>query len=216
MPKKTGRRSPGRPKVPVARELLIAKARSAFAEAGYAGASMAQIAEQVGIRKSTLFHHVTSKEQLYVEVMEGLLADLESLVLKSMAPETFPDRLDRLGELVSRYLGENPDAARLIVREFAGHGDLVPEGLQVAVGGTIRAIAMFLRLGMDEGKITVRDPDHLAMSLIGMHLMYWAAPGVSRLIAGDDIFTECAVQARIDEAQIHARQLCGVEESSDA
>lgn len=210
MPKKPVRRSPGRPKVPVAREDLIAKARSAFAEAGYAGASMAHIASQVGIRKSTLFHHVTSKEQLYVEVMEGLLADLESLVLKAMAPATFPERLDRLGELVSGYLGENPDAARLIVREFAGHGDLVPEGLQIAVGGTIRAISVFLKLGMDEGEIPNRDPDHLAMSLIGMHLMYWAAPGVSRMIAGDDIFTERAVRERIAQALPHARDICGV------
>lgn len=210
MPKTAAKRGPGRPKVPVPRKVLLAKARAAFAEAGYAGASMAYIAGQVGIRKSTLFHHFRSKEQLYVEVMQGLLADLESLVLQAMAPTTFPDRLDRLGELVSGYLGENPEAARLIVREFAGHGDLVPERLQIAVGGTIRATAVFLKLGMDAGEIPVRDPDHLAMSLIGMHLMYWAAPGVSRMVAGDDIFTERAVRDRIAQALSHARDLCGI------
>ena len=58
-------RSVGRPKNPVSRQFLLEKAREAFAQEGFAGASMGDIAQRAGLRKSSLFHHFPSKEALY-------------------------------------------------------------------------------------------------------------------------------------------------------
>ena len=65
------RRGPGRPSRPVARETLIAAAQKAFSVHGFAGTGLAGLAEDVGLRKSSLLHHFRNKEQLYVEALDA-------------------------------------------------------------------------------------------------------------------------------------------------
>ncbi|MFI5035489.1 MAG: TetR/AcrR family transcriptional regulator [Acidimicrobiales bacterium] len=52
-----------------------------FAERGYQGTSMEAIARRVGVRASSLYNHIDSKQQLLVEIMiatmEDLIADFE-------------------------------------------------------------------------------------------------------------------------------------------
>ena len=210
MASRTPPRRPGRPKQPIARPVLLAKARAAFAEAGYAGASMGLIAERVGLRKSSLFHHFGSKEQLYLEVMEGLLAELGALLPAAMSRTTFPERLDCLSELVSGYLGAHPHAARLLVRELVGHGAVLPEGIRDSVTAVLQATAAFIEQGMEEGAIPPQDPRQVAVSLIGVHLLHYAAPGVSGLMMGGSIFDDAAVEERIAASVRHARGVCGL------
>jgi len=54
-----------------ARERVLAVAERLFAEKGYAAVTLRDIAAEVGIRHTSLYHHVPGgKEDLFVEVME--------------------------------------------------------------------------------------------------------------------------------------------------
>src|ERR1700722_5940543 len=55
------------------REEILDEATRLFAERGYEGTSMADLAERVGLRKASLFHHFASKEQLRRAVLERLV-----------------------------------------------------------------------------------------------------------------------------------------------
>ena len=46
------------------RESILDAARTAFAERGYAGASIGDIAGAVGIAKASLLHHFPNKDEL--------------------------------------------------------------------------------------------------------------------------------------------------------
>lgn len=58
--------APGRER----RERIIVEASAVFASRGFYAASLREIAEQVGIGKSTLLHHFSSKEDLLAAVIE--------------------------------------------------------------------------------------------------------------------------------------------------
>lgn len=58
------------------REDIIAAATRVFSERGYHAASMSEIAEAVGIRKPSLYHHVRKKEDLLFAIHEQMIDEL--------------------------------------------------------------------------------------------------------------------------------------------
>ena len=119
----TTRRRPGRPRQPVGVASLVAAARDCFAEGGYSGTSLSQVATRTGITKASIFHHFPSKEALYLAVIGDVLGELGTLVLAAgMEQGDHVERLDRLGILVVDYLGSHPGAACLLMREIINKG----------------------------------------------------------------------------------------------
>jgi len=58
------------------REDIIRAATRVFSDRGYHAASMAEIAEEVGIRKPSLYHHVRKKEDLLFLIHERMVDEL--------------------------------------------------------------------------------------------------------------------------------------------
>ena len=58
---------------PPVRPDIIAAATRVFSERGYHAASMSEIADEVGIRKPSLYHHVRKKEDLLFAIHETLI-----------------------------------------------------------------------------------------------------------------------------------------------
>ena len=55
---------------------IIDAATRIFSERGYHAASMSDIADAVGIRKASLYHHVRKKEDLLFAIHEALVDEL--------------------------------------------------------------------------------------------------------------------------------------------
>lgn len=61
--------------VELTRERIKMTALKHFAQFGYEGASMANIAEEVGIRKQSIYTHFKGKDELLLEVLDDVLKD---------------------------------------------------------------------------------------------------------------------------------------------
>jgi AcrR family transcriptional regulator len=89
-----------------------------FAERGYLGTSLADLAEQLGIQKSSLYHHIASKEDLLWEVAcEG--AEAFHAALDAVPPEA--PAAERIRLALRAHLavvGEQLDIATVFVREW--------------------------------------------------------------------------------------------------
>ena len=207
-PTSSSPRGPGRPSQPLAREHLLSAAREVFAERGYAGASMAEIASRVGLRKASLFHHAGSKEALYTEAMSEVVNHLlGQIVAAGQETGSFKQRLDRLGELVVHFLGAHRSAARLLLREMIDGGPYLSSFGREAVQATLDATVAFLD-GAKPGAGPGGDPRQIALSIVGLHLFPFAAPVLAGDVLGEDLFSPAAVERRRDAVVDHVRRLC--------
>jgi AcrR family transcriptional regulator len=93
---RTGRR-PGNQDT---REAILTAARAAFADRGYDGASIRQIATSAGVDPALVHHYFGAKDQLFLATMEAPINPAEFL------PKIFEPGLDGVGErLVRTFIG---------------------------------------------------------------------------------------------------------------
>lgn len=73
------------------REILEIAARL-FARKGYRGASMRDIGEQAGVLGGSLYHHIKSKDALFIELHNAALDEAEARIAAAIdaAPEPWP------------------------------------------------------------------------------------------------------------------------------
>jgi TetR/AcrR family transcriptional regulator len=180
------------------RELILIEARRCFAENGYDGTSLNDIAAGVGIRRPSLLHHFPSKEALYTEVFEQLLSDwIERLASAIGAPETGLRKMELVLQAGFELFADNPDYVRLMRREALESG--VHMGIDlVAVLRPMfdRAVAFFER-EMDAGVFRRQDPQHLLITGYGALLSYFSdAPFLGGLLDADALSKEQMVRRR--------------------
>jgi AcrR family transcriptional regulator len=86
------------------REMILSNAAQLFAQRGYAGTSMNEVAAACGVSKATLYHYVRDKHDLAVRIAEEHVLRLEAVVEEVLREHETPD--DRLRELIQRFVAE--------------------------------------------------------------------------------------------------------------
>ncbi|MEC7750005.1 MAG: TetR/AcrR family transcriptional regulator [Myxococcota bacterium] len=105
-------------KIPT-RQRILKAAEHHFAVAGFAEASLADIAGDAGIRRASLLYHFESKQSLYQSVLETLFKALaESLSQHFLPTASFEERMLGLTKAYLDFLSERPAFAALVVRDI--------------------------------------------------------------------------------------------------
>ncbi|HEY1100667.1 MAG TPA: TetR/AcrR family transcriptional regulator [Myxococcota bacterium] len=204
------RRRSGRPDKPIPRSELLRVARELYAARGYAGVSMADVAHKAGLQKSSLFHHFPTKDQLYKEVLDGVLQEVGDAVKASLVDESgsWLERLDASAIATARILGGDSSRARLILREM-----LNDEGERSHVDGVLKMLDLtvaFLEKGAAAGAWPQQDFKQLTLTIAGIHSYYFAVPGITKTVSGHDPFDAGAVDRRVAAVRDQVRRLLGV------
>jgi AcrR family transcriptional regulator len=90
------------------RDLILARAATLFAQRGYPGTSMNEVAEACGMSKASLYHYFRDKDDLLVSIADGHVARLEALVDAVLAAH--PPGEARARALIERFVEEYADA----------------------------------------------------------------------------------------------------------
>jgi AcrR family transcriptional regulator len=190
------------------RDEIVDEATRLFAERGYEGASMADLAERVGLRKASLFHHFASKDVLYAAVLERLLVPVSETITRAINTEgSFTDRLDALSDALTEVLHTNPFAARLLLREAMDWGPVIRDKLNGTIMQVLEAADHFVKAGQTAGVFTEIDTRQIVLSTIGVHFMPFAIPKVTEGFLGQCPYDEVFLIPRKEAVREHIRCL---------
>ncbi len=164
-----------------ARERVLEAAERLFAEKGYKAVTLKAIAAEVGIRHATLYHHVQSKEQLFIEVTERSLHRHRAAIEQALAGSAGSVR-QQLHAVASWLLSQPPmDLVRMSHVDMPA---LAPEEAwrlsQLAMESLFHPVTLALYQAESRGEIEHSNLGLVAGGLVGMiSSLHALPPGVS-------------------------------------
>jgi TetR/AcrR family transcriptional regulator len=146
-------------------EIILAAALEVFSNFGFRGSTVDQIAQRANMSKPNLLYYFRRKEDIYVAVLEKVLADW-------LAPF---ESLDEAGEPIAeitRYIAakmdlsrRNPDASRLFANEILNGAPAIGGFLKGPLKALVDDKAAILAKWMMQGRLRKMDPRHLIFAI---------------------------------------------------
>ena len=195
---------------------ILKEATRLFAERGYDGTSVQQIADAVGIRKPSLLYHFNSKDELrdsvFEEILEHWNAKLPSLLLQASQ-----DRFDATMKSLCDFFLEDPDRARVFLREILDRPEPMRELLQTFVRPWVELVADQLARAKKRGLVRPdTDPEAYAVQVLTMVVGGIAVIDTLGVILSDEPELEATRARHVRELLRMARSSLFTEERSHA
>jgi len=184
------------------RDRILEAAEELFARRGYSGVGMSEIAETVGLRKSSLFHHFRTKAELYAAVVHRVLAEVDLELTRALAQGgSAVERLDRWIDVLIDLMVRTPSHARLMLRSLFEDDELagaLPEERQAdeKLRRILQQASNVLRDGMRQGELRAASIPHTIQSLIGLIVYHFASGELGDEIIGRPVFDPKEVERR--------------------
>ena len=153
------------------REHIVDAASAIFADKGFAGARVDEIARRAGVNKAMLYYHVGNKQTLYTAVLIRNLERVEKVLAAASATEgSARARLQAVIGAVVGILHTIPDHPRIMLREIASGGaNLSPEVLRRMLG-VLEVVGGLLAEGREAGELRDTDPVLTHLAIVGAAL----------------------------------------------
>ena len=164
-----------RPKTddPVARARILAAAEALFAEHGFAGVGVRQIAASAGVNGAMIHYYFGNKENLYVAVIENAASTVRGLIAEATASaQTLEERLTRFVKAYAGYLFGHPNLARILAREMIAGGKHVFDILPKYIPTNYAMLRGAMTEAVRSGELREIDIDLAPISLMGMIVVF--------------------------------------------
>ncbi len=161
-----------------ARERVLEAAEKLFAERGYNSVTLRDVGKAIGIRHTSLYHHVPGgKEALYIEVTERTLARHRSGLTESICQANENVR-DQLRAAAYWLLSQPPmDLIRMIYSDLPSIDPTQSKRLyKETYESTVGPIRAALKTADKRGEIRHKNYDGVAAGILGMITTLHAAP----------------------------------------
>ena len=192
---------------PSTREAILVEAQHCFAEQGFDGTSLNDIAAGVGIRRPSLLHHFASKEAIYREVFERSLSDwILRIEAVGDAEGNEPwDQLELVVDTCFDWFAENPDFVRIMRREALDNQGHLGFDLGAVLKPLFDRAAAFFDREMGNGVFRKHDSEQLILTGLGALLGYFSDTPFLQGVLGRDPLSPEMLDARRDHIRTFFR-----------
>src|ERR1700687_1069495 len=169
---------------PDTRDRVLVVAQALFAERGYRGTSLRDIAKRIGIKAPSLLHHFPSKQQLYLAVLDKMFESLEDAANAiAWGRESRQERMRQAVGNAIDFIASHPDFVRIMWKEMADESGIGRQVLKRRLPPLFSTAVNFIFRGQRDGEFrTEVDPLHFMWSLNSITIGYFTtAAMVSRL-----------------------------------
>ena len=168
---------------------ILDAAAAVFAERGFAGTALRDVAERVGVRAPSLYNHFASKEALYAAVLERAIGPLLALLGDAAAGRGPRDSGQLVTELTA-LLARHPNLPRLVAHEtLAGAERLTP----MLERWLAPAFARGLELASDAPFEGAQRP-HLVLAMYHVVAGYFTSTPLYAQLTGEDALGPAALE----------------------
>jgi AcrR family transcriptional regulator len=158
---------------------IIQAAAQIFRQKGYQAASMQDIADAVGLQKASLYHHVASKQEILLEILDQaidvLIADMQAVIEAGGPPEK------QLRQAMRAYVSRVTQEASLAAVLQLEHRNLEPRLRARHVARRDRYDDLWrtlIRRGVEGGTFRDVDENMVSFALLGVQnwMITWYRP----------------------------------------
>jgi len=153
----------------LSRDDILRAAAQIFQEKGYHAASMRDIAEAVELKKGSLYHHVTSKQEILLalldEALDLIIERLQAVEAKDLSPS---QKLRQAMQAYLSFLAENRSLSSVLILE---HKSLEPEFIDLHIPRRDRIEQIWREIieeGISSGELYSHQPALTTKALLGV------------------------------------------------
>lgn len=178
------------------RERIVTSSLRCFAEKGYAGTSLREIAEAARTTKPMIYYYFKSKEGLYISTLGDLLQQFADSIDQATRPEDSPvEKLRSYCDTFLRYFQSQEPHIAFVVREVFGLGaDIMSEfgrNLEERIRSRLKRI---IEEGAHHGVFRGDDIDDSSIAIMGILIMFI----LRRVFRGVELDRKAAVEQVLD------------------
>ncbi|MGA2780774.1 MAG: TetR/AcrR family transcriptional regulator [Smithella sp.] len=154
-------------------EKILTAARAVFAENGYNGAHVDEIAERAGVNKATLYYQIGDKDTLYANVIHQVLGNTAKNIAGAVAKADHPEeKLKAYIHYIANTVDKNPELPPIMMREIASGGQTLPQVVVEDIASVLKVLISILDQGKKKGIFTDTIPFLIHMMIVGTILFY--------------------------------------------
>jgi len=152
---------------------ILVAARAVFAEKGYSGTHVDEIANRAGVNKATLYYQIGDKDTLYANVIHYVLGNIAQDIAEAVANVYTPeDKLKAYIQSIASAVDKNPELPPIMMREIAAGGATMPRVVVEDIASVVTILIGILDQGKKTDVFTETIPFLVHTMIMGTILFY--------------------------------------------
>lgn len=151
---------------------ILDAATAVFAEAGFAGARVDEIARRAGINKAMIYYHIGDKKALYASVLHRVFRKTTVTISDDIRDDHSPE--EKLSTYISNMasaIENNPHIPPIMLRLLASNGKSFPVNLVEDLTNLLSTLYGILKEGVDKGVFIEVPPLILHLMIVGTFIL---------------------------------------------